>query len=393
MLKQVCFVAPGVMWPERGGTSELLYNLLREFGNLGITSYLITYYSKIYDGYLAGIRHYSYIKCEIVQRHSLMRQRKRLPISFNYEAVKMSLSSGFRHFIDALLRCFDSDVVVVTTCWPSLPATVTAKSYGTPSVLYISAIESHPCHGLNIFDRTFARTLEDIGIARTSRVITVSEYDRDLIVRRGAPPEKVKLVPNFVDCSRYAKVKEDKIAEIKGRYDLNGGAVVFIGGLDYPPNRLAVKRICEEIAPRVIADVPNAKFLVIGRSPPREFNHPSVMFMGHVYGDELAPYLLASDVAIAPIEFGTGTRLKILEYFAAGKPVVSTSTGALGLDVSNGINILIEDDYRRFSDQIVRLLTNYGLSKSLGDEALKLCRAKHDSKIVVQQFLKVLEEA
>ena len=100
-----------------------------------------------------------------------------------------------------------------------------------------------------------------------------------------------------------------------------------------------------------------------------------------------------ADVGVAPIEYGTGTRLKILEYFAAGLPVVSTTIGALGLEASDGREILIADDYELFSSHIIALLRDASMREKLGRDSRELVRRKYCRDIVVNKLASILEAA
>jgi glycosyltransferase involved in cell wall biosynthesis len=112
-----------------------------------------------------------------------------------------------------------------------------------------------------------------------------------------------------------------------------------MGLLSYPPNADAVRNICNIIAP----DFDDAvEFIIAGNNPPKIKNKPkNVKFLGYV--DDLKKHISKSDICIAPLMFGSGTRFKILEYMALGKLVVSTAKGAEGIDYTHDENIIIVD--------------------------------------------------
>jgi glycosyltransferase involved in cell wall biosynthesis len=93
-----------------------------------------------------------------------------------------------------------------------------------------------------------------------------------------------------------------------------------------------------------------------------------------------------------PIRIGAGTRLKIIESLALGTPVVSTSKGAEGLEVTNGKNILIADTPSEFADAVVSVLQNSGLRESLSQEGRKLVVENYSSEIMGVNFNSLLEE-
>jgi len=120
---------------------------------------------------------------------------------------------------------------------------------------------------------------------------------------------------------------------------------------------------------------------MVGRVKPKLLTSSSdVIFTGVV--EDVAEFLGASDIAIAPLLQGSGTRLKVLEYFSCGLAVVSTSIGAGGLDVENGVNILIEDNIDRFAIKIIDLLMNKKLRVRLGVAARELVMNEYDWGII-----------
>jgi glycosyltransferase involved in cell wall biosynthesis len=159
--------------------------------------------------------------------------------------------------------------------------------------------------------------------------------------------------------------------------------VVFVGNLSYVPNREAIQLLSSVIAPRVSEKIERVKFLVVGKLPSK-LQLPGLVFTGFV--DNLVDVLSISDVAVAPLFQGSGTRLKILEYFSCGLPVVSTSIGAEGLNVKEGVNIFIEDDLERFAFRIIELLENKRLASDVGRAARELARNTYDWKYIVQKL-------
>ena len=101
----------------------------------------------------------------------------------------------------------------------------------------------------------------------------------------------------------------------------------------------------EEILPRVRKAVPHCSLYLVGGDAPRGLRNLSrqrgVFLTGRV--DDVAPYYSRCQVAAAPLRAGGGTRLKILEAMAYGRPVVSTTIGAEGLPVKNGEHLLVAD--------------------------------------------------
>jgi glycosyltransferase involved in cell wall biosynthesis len=146
--------------------------------------------------------------------------------------------------------------------------------------------------------------------------------------------------------------------------------ILFQGSLNYLPNVDASRWLVKEIAPRIRLRVPGAEIRLVGRSGKaveRLNNPPEVTVVGEVA--EMEPELARADIAVVPIRYGSGTRLKILESFAHRVPVVSTTIGAEGLDVQHGVHLLIADEPDDFAAACERLLTEPDLRRAMVDAA------------------------
>ncbi len=102
---------------------------------------------------------------------------------------------------------------------------------------------------------------------------------------------------------------------------------------------------------------------------------------------EVAPYLDAAGIVIAPIRFGGGTRIKILEAFAHRKAVVSTTTGCEGLAVEEGVHLSRADTPREFAAKCVVLMTDASMRRALGEAGRELVES-HYSQDVFQRTVR-----
>ncbi len=151
--------------------------------------------------------------------------------------------------------------------------------------------------------------------------------------------------------------------------------VLFIGSY-YFPNIEAASFILREIAPR-LTDI---KFIIIGAVCDELIKLGSipsnVILKGIVSDDELLRYYARATVGIIPLMRGSGMKVKMSEFLAAGIPVITTSIGCQGFDLVNGKDVIIEDELSRFSYWIKKLLGDkkfsYLLGKNGRDYAMKL---------------------
>jgi glycosyltransferase involved in cell wall biosynthesis len=221
---------------------------------------------------------------------------------------------------------------------------------------------------------------EQFAYKNATMLLTVSKNEKDLLVSMGIKKPHITVVPNGVDTNSYlcsSKIKNKK----------DSRTIVFVGNLAYYPNREAVKLLSTKIAPLVKNKISNAEFLVVGKIQPG-LESDQLVFTGFV--DSLPDLLTTSDVAVAPLFHGSGTRLKILEYFSCGLPVVATTVGAEGLEITDGVNIIIEDEPSRFANRIIELLNDPSTSRNLSEAARKLVTTKYDWMIITKELTNVL---
>lgn len=214
-------------------------------------------------------------------------------------------------------------------------------------------------------------------LKKVGHIIVCSDQDKEKIIKELPEIEsKISVIPNCIDLERFLYKDNKKIEALKKKYR-DKKLILFTGSGDYSPNIDAIKFINNKIAPNFNE---NFVFLIVGKSPPKLMNKkPNVVLTGFV--ESVLPYLQIADVCIAPIKFGSGTRLKILEYMAMRKPVISTAKGAEGIEYINNENIIIEDTENLFIDKIKVLLGNKKLCLEIGKNARKLIQQKYDWRI------------
>ena len=229
------------------------------------------------------------------------------------------------------------------------------------------------------------RRLEVDGCRNSAVVLACSERDGEEI-RKLCPNTRISIVPNVVDVRNYHPALED-----------DGRTSLFVGAMDWFPNRDAIEFFVNQIFPLIRRDAPAAEFIAAGRNPPRELIDrfsavPGVKFTGTV--PDMRPFLQQAGVCVVPLRIGSGTRLKILESAAAGKAIVSTRLGAEGLDFVDGQEILLADDPVSFAGCIVALLRDPCRRRAMGEAACRRVRQQYSCetlKVSLRRSLALLE--
>jgi glycosyltransferase involved in cell wall biosynthesis len=149
--------------------------------------------------------------------------------------------------------------------------------------------------------------------------------------------------------------------------------VAFVATMGWAPNTDAALWLGRDIWPRVEAEVPGARLLLVGRDPTpavRALASPTVEVTGTVA--DVRPYLARAAVTVAPLRSGGGTRLKLLEALGVRRPVVSTTIGADGLEDLVGLGVVIADQAPAIAAALVDLLKHPARAADMG-------RAGHDA--------------
>ena len=161
---------------------------------------------------------------------------------------------------------------------------------------------------------------------------------------------------------------------------------MFVGNLNYLPNRDAAERLARGILPLLRRHFEAAELHLAGagEAAARLAHHPGVKVHGFVA--DLGPLYARARMTIVPLRAGGGSRLKILELFAHRLPVVATPTAALGLDVSDGEQLLIADDDADLVAAAVRVAMDRDFAGRLAARAARFVAERHDAEAVAARI-------
>jgi glycosyltransferase involved in cell wall biosynthesis len=221
-----------------------------------------------------------------------------------------------------------------------------------------------------------SRRLEHWAARAYDLVVTPSPQDALML------PGHVSVIPNGVDTERF----QPSPLPSEPR-------VVFTGALHTLPNRDGIVWFCSEIWPRVRAEVPQAQLDIVGSRPPGNVAALDQLDGVSVHADvpAVAPFLERARVAVAPLRIGSGSRLKVLEALAAGRPTVGTAIGVEGLDVRAGDHLLVADEPEAFARAVVTLLADDGTAQGLARTGRELIDAAYSWPRIGRQYADLLE--
>lgn len=217
---------------------------------------------------------------------------------------------------------------------------------------------------------TYVSVLERVCCMLAESVVVTSELDKhDLSCIQHVPEKKIRVIPNGTDLSKY---KPDPALGTETRRSLGildeDPVLAFVGRSSYPPNRLAVEYIKNVLSPAVWQRHPKARFLIVSRELPESIRENADPRFIPVTDKKDYPYINAANLCLAPLVVGGGTRIKILNYLACGKPVVSTPIGVEGIPVTADRQIAIAD-LNNFPETVNRHLAERDRMEEMGARA------------------------
>lgn len=211
----------------------------------------------------------------------------------------------------------------------------------------------------------------------------VSSIDASFIEKLNLPYEPA-VIENGVDTDFF---QPSNSPLVKNR-------LVFTGSMDWRPNQDAAEFFAHDILPLLKKSVPDIEAYFVGRNPPPHIeqlnNIDGIVITGMV--DDVRTYIAEASLYIVPLRIGGGSRLKILEAMSMQKPIVSTSIGAEGLEVTDKENILIANKPQEFCDTILQALENKELCQRIAQRGYELVHNTYKWSSISKKLNQYLSE-
>ncbi len=211
-----------------------------------------------------------------------------------------------------------------------------------------------------------------------------SGIDKQHLVEMGIDKDKIAVYRGAINTDAIKYHSREK-----PRYK-----ILFLGHMYYPPNEECLKMIVEQILPELIQCDERYTVAIVGNTPTLTIqkykNVKGLIFKGGM--DDLSNLLAEYDIGIAPINQGSGTRLKILDYMASGLQVVTTNLGIEGLEPELSKYLYIEDDINKYAFTIQKIMNNLSDYKKMSASTREFVELKYDWKNNLEPFLKVYEK-
>lgn len=304
--------------------------------------------------------------------------------SYDGSLVRDSIQSSFEEFKPDVImfeQLHMSYPIIDLEHLPNRPL----LAFNAHDAIHVVLKRSYSQGKSNIFHRLlnqhFVNVIENFEkkvVNKADVVFSVSDVDAEhLQVEKQASDWAV--TPNGVDTD-YFQILSDP-------GDTKPLTMIFIGSLSYGPNIEAIQYYVTQIHEKLRERHPDCVLKIVGQ-PTAETkkyeNIEGIEFVG--FHRDFRPFFAEAHVSIVPLLSGSGTRFKILESWAMGKPIVSTTVGAEGLAYKDNENLLIADQADEFVEQVDKLFKEESLRLKLAQNGRQVAEKYYSWNAIVDKL-------
>lgn len=227
--------------------------------------------------------------------------------------------------------------------------------------------------------------LEESRLAQGFDLCTTTTRAELTTLNELAPAAASDWFPNGVDHEYFCPAGDHYDADL----------ISFVGRMDYYPNQECMVRFCSEVLPRIQAQRPDARLLIVGADPP-----PPVLRLGNLRGvtvtgsvPDVREFVRRSAIMAAPLAIARGTQNKILEAMAMGVPVVTSTIAANGVDAVKDEHFLVADSAENCAQSVLKVMQDPGYRRQLSSAGIARVKSRHDWSSAMTRFSEILQQA
>jgi glycosyltransferase involved in cell wall biosynthesis len=390
--RRILYIAPGPPYPLTNGQALRHFHFLRAYSEIGRVRLAFLYRSEAQREVVRALAPY----CESVHpipaplasrfaHAGLWRRRLDTMTSLTPNIAAACANPEMASLVSKLAPA--ADLIHVAKLWmaPNVGSTL-GRGHSRPVVLDLDDVETVvKWRALRTYPpaRWRRRVFESYdllrlwryqhqAIKRFDRVFVCSGQDRDWL---GQP--NVEVIPNGAVIPRQPLPDGS-----------DGRTLLCVTSMHWQPNVDGVLFFARDVLPLIQREVPDVRLLVVGSGAPPDVQRLHDGRRIFVFSDvpALEPYYRQATAAVVSLRVGGGTRLRMLEAFALGRPVVSTSVGCEGIDVVNGQHLLVADGPKTFAAACVAILRDPQLGARLAGRARRLVEDKYSWQSIEEQI-------
>jgi len=401
-------------YPPKGGAMQRSYNMIKSVSKSEtVTLVSLAPKSKIsqfYNSYDEGINDISSNLIELVRslimiKHGYFKSRG---INKLWNAIRSVFSRSsydevvlrslkMKKVIGELIRVNEYDVIYIDT----IGLYQYVNNISTPVIINHHNVESHMMRrrsrlSSNYFEGMYFKSqanklsrLEETACHKAALNFVCSSLDFKRL-KHIAPDSNIKVVPNGVDTSYFAR-------KTPYSYKYNDGVVklLFVGGLGWYPNKKAIIHFVKDIWPKLRGKGIEFTFTVAGRGEIHELNiamasDDRINALGFV--EDIRPVLESHDLFVCPIRDGGGTKLKILDALAMGIPIIAYPEACEGIDLVYGEDIIVANSTEEFVDKILQAIADEKLLLSISSRGVDKINKQYSYELVGGKLLQYLSD-
>ncbi|MEB3217220.1 MAG: glycosyltransferase [Nostocales cyanobacterium 94392] len=378
---KLLFVTPRFPYPPLKGDQVVSYHRLRTLSQQHEIT-LLTFYQNSEE-----LENIKYIKtyCKNIHTVKIPKWQSFFNLAkgvFSYLPLQVSYyySNTFRNKVNQILSTNNFDVIhlFLLRIAPYFTDVSTPKIIELIDSMQLNlerriALDSFPVR--NILQEELQRIIHYEQNLHKSfeQIVVVSEKDAKLI-----PGQNVQVIPNGIDTELFKQQQQ---------YPINS-TLIFSGNMSYAPNIHAVKWFTEHCLPIIQQTIPDVSFIIAGANPSKE-----VQSLGQTKGVKVTGFvksmsdtLRSANVAVAPMQSGSGIQNKILEAMSTGLPVVTTNLGLGSIKAKPNKEILVADTPEDFAQKTIDLLHNSLQVREIGHQARKYVVDNHSWDFAANQI-------
>jgi glycosyltransferase involved in cell wall biosynthesis len=245
---------------------------------------------------------------------------------------------------------------------------------------YADKVKLAPLKALLKMDVSKIKHWEEYYWQSCTKLISMSEEDKNFIAQAIHEPGKIAVVSNGVDVGWFAE-KDKKLPD-----DLT---VLSVGTFNWLPNVEAVQFLVEKVWPLIKQRLPETKLWIVGNAPTKEIfeyqkKDTSITITGGI--PDIRDAFNGAHVLAATVFSGKGTRYKVLEAMAAGTPIVASDIAVEGLGVTNGEHVLVGSTAEEIAEEIIKVLQDKELQQKLAENGKKFVQEHYDWDFIARKL-------
>jgi polysaccharide biosynthesis protein PslH len=385
---KILHVSPSFPYPPNDGGKIVIYNLYKFLRNSGDeVDFICLSKQKINEDSIKVFDPDNTPEIFIDEKISSLSRLLRALLSRQSYLISKFYSKRFLSLLESKLKENKYDIVHFEGLHTSLYALQILQRFDTKVVLRLHNIESliikrfyenskNPFLKLVLSSELKKITkIESEAFRKIKNIVFISELDKKISGIINYPDANPFVSPAGVDYE-YFQMEKTK-----------NNNLLFLGSMDWRPNENAVIWFVEKVFSKIIKDFPLIMYYVVGKNPSgkiKNFEGNNIVVTGTV--KDVRPYLEKTGICIVPLFIGGGMRVKILEFMASGRPVISTSVGAEGINYTDGMDILLADNETEFISKIIFLINNPVEKEKIIENAKKLILNEYTWEKVIFKY-------